>query len=148
VRFHVRGHDARDHHLAALSCVAGRQVGKDVVLRLPQQVEQGERVVIFEDRSVIVQQRQARPGLDQMLVADARMVYVVAQRLPTTPHSSSLAPSCSHVAPSALSPCAPRPTDPVGQSYRLLTLCPAPTDTVGQSWPRGTGSVGPGAQGQ
>ena len=32
--------------------------------------------------------------------------------------------------------------------YRLLTMCPAPTDPVGQSWPRGTGSVGRGAQGQ
>jgi len=32
--------------------------------------------------------------------------------------------------------------------YRLLTLCPAPTDPVGQSSPRGTGSVGRGAQGQ
>ena len=38
------------------------------------------------------------------------------------------------------------PTDPVPRG--LLTLCPAPTDPVGQSWPRGTGSVGHGAQGQ
>jgi len=39
------------------------------------------------------------------------------------------------------------PTDPVPRG--LLTLCPAarPTDPVGQSWPRGTGSVGRGAQG-
>ena len=41
-----------------------------------------------------------------------------------------------------------RPRLHVGQSYRLLTLCRAPTDPVGQSWPRGTGPVGRGAQGQ
>ena len=39
-------------------------------------------------------------------------------------------------------PCCPR------LHYRLLTLCPTPTDPVGQSWPRGTGPVGRGAQGQ
>ena len=69
----------------------------------------------------------------------------VHARARTHTHISSLTDAKNGV---SLSPCAPGPTDPVGQSYRLLTLCPAPTDPVGQSWPRGTGSVGRGAQGQ
>ena len=42
----------------------------------------------------------------------------------------------------AYCPCAPGPTDPVGKSYRLLTLCPAPLTL--RLWAR----AGPGAQGQ
>ena len=33
-------------------------------------------------------------------------------------------------------------------AYMCVCVCVSYTDTKGQSWPRGTGSVGRGAQGQ